>query len=102
MNLKMLVRMLHEVRAKWYDIGIQLDISTGTLDAIKVQNSESGSCLREMLNYWLRNKSKKAIFDALIEALASEPVGENTLAENTSHLYLTVTSEEGKYNNYSV
>ena len=87
--------MLYQVRAKWYDIGVQLDICTGTLDAIKVQNGELGVCLREMLNHWLKNKSQEATFDALIEALASEPVGENTLAENTRHLHLTVSSEEG-------
>ena len=93
----MLLRLLHEVRAKWYDIGIQLDISTGTLDAIKTQHSKIGICLREMLKYWLSHKSKKATFDALIEALASDPVGENTLAENTRHINPFLTSDNGNY-----
>ena len=88
MNLKRLLRLLHDVRVKWYDIGIQLDISTGTLDAIKAQYIECGKCLREMLKQWLH--SKEAIIDDLLEALSSEPVGENVLAENTRHLNLTI------------
>ena len=94
MDLSRLLRLLHDVRAKWYDIGIQLNISMGTLDAIRAEHSECGKCLCEMLKYWLNSKSQQATFDALIEALSSEPVGENTLAENTRDLHLTVTSEE--------
>ena len=95
MDLRRLLRLLHDVRAKWYDIGIQLSISIGTLDAIKAEHSECGKCLCEMLKYWLN--TQQPTFDALIEALSSEPVGENTLAENTRDLHLTVTSDEGMY-----
>ena len=99
MDLRRLLRLLHDVRAKWYDIGIQLSISIGTLDAIKAEHSECGKCLCEMLKYWLN--TQQATFDALIEALSSEPVGENTLAENTRDLHLTVTSEKGTVSLYS-
>lgn len=97
MDLAKLLRFLYDVRAKWYDIGIQLNISTGTLDAIRQENySDCGKCLREMMKHWLNRKSLLATFDALIDALTSEPVGENTLAETTRYLDLVVvTSEEG-------
>ena len=95
MDLKMLLNLLHEVRAKWYVIGIQLDISTGTLDAIKAQTTDCGVCLQEMLKYWLSSKSHNVTLDALLESLASESVGENTLAEKTRHLHLILTTREG-------
>lgn len=67
-----------------YAIGIQLNISTGTLDAIKVSSTHCGICLQEMLKFWLSSKSHNATLDDLLEALTSDPVGENTLAERTS------------------
>ena len=97
MDLAKLQRLLHDVRVKWYDIGIQLNISTDTLDAIRTENPEYGKCLREMLKHWLSSKSQQATFEALVEALSSEPVGENTLAENTRYLHLTVAPEAGAY-----
>ena len=95
MNLKMLLNLLHEVRAKWYAIGIQLDISTGTLDAIKASNTDCGVCLQEMIKHWLSTKSHNATSDALLEALVSDTVGENTLAEKARHLHLTLNPHEG-------
>lgn len=99
MDLAKLLRFLHDVRVKWYDIGIQLNISTGTLDAIRQENhSDCGKCLREMVKDWLNRKAPQATFDDLIDALTSEPVGENTLAENTRHLDVAITSEAGIHN----
>lgn len=99
MDLAKLLRFLHDVRVKWYDIGIQLNISTGTLDAIRQENqSDCGKCLREMVKDWLNRKYPQATFDALIDALTSEPVGENTLAENTRYLDVAITSEAGIHN----
>ena len=95
MDIKMLLRLLHDVRSKWYNIGIELDISTGTLDAIKAQNSDCDGYLREMIKHWLSMKSHKATFDDIVEALSSELVGEMALAENTRSLQLTLTSSKG-------
>ena len=98
MDLAKLLRFLNDARAKWYDIGIQLNISTGTLDAINQENrSDCSKCLREMVKHWLNRKSPRATFDALIDALTSDPVGENTLAEKTRYLDVAITSEAGIY-----
>ena len=94
MDLAKLQRLLHDVRSKWYNIGVQLNINTGTLDAIRREWYDCGDCLREMIKHWL--SSGYPTIDALMEALSSEPVGENKLAENTRHLDLTVTAAAGK------
>jgi len=53
-DLKLLVELLHPVRAKWYDIGLQLGLRSGDLDAINKDSPIdcSASC-REMLKRWL-------------------------------------------------
>ena len=96
MDLTKLLRFLHDARVKWYDIGIQLNISTSTLDAIRQENhSDCGKCLQEMVKHWLNRKFPQATFDALIDALTSEPVGEIILAEKTRYLDVVITSEAG-------
>ena len=40
---------LNSVRAKWYDIGMQLGVSIGSLDGIKKQYNDPSDCLREFL-----------------------------------------------------
>ena len=88
----MFTQLLNEVKAKWYDIGIQLDISPGTLDAIKSEcHGELGACLREMGKHWI-NTDENATYDALEEALSSGPVGENVLADKIAQHSL---SEDG-------
>ena len=98
----MLLNLLHEVRVKWYAIGIQLNISTGTLDTIKVSSTDCGICLQEMLKFWLSSRSHNATLDDLLEALTSDPVGENTLAERTRHLQLTLNTQEAGMQLYLV
>ena len=56
---------------------------------------DCGVCLREMIKYWLSTKSHNATSDALLEALVSDMVGENTLAEKARHLHLTLNPHEG-------
>ena len=52
-----LLAELHDVAAKWYNIGLYLvpPITNGTLDTIKANCcGECGDCLREMLSCWLK------------------------------------------------
>ena len=72
----MLVELLYEVRAKWYEIGLQLELHSGDLDAIK--NSSSDSYLREMLKLWLAENQSPTL-KALSTALRTKAVGESRL-----------------------
>ena len=79
-DLSRLVEWLHPVRAKWYEIGLQLGLRSGDLDAIQRDNPTdcSASC-REMLKRWLAGVNPLPILKALSDALLTNTVGESRL-----------------------
>ena len=66
---------------KWYNIGLELDIDPGTLDAIKNDNDSSDDRFRAMLTTWLKMVQPKPTLAALADALQSPTVGFGHLAE---------------------
>ena len=71
-----------EARTQWYNIGLGLALSVGSLDAIKLNNQgQCDPCLREMLSEWLKRRHPRPTWDALAEALRSPSVGYSHLAE---------------------
>ena len=80
--------MLYCVRAKWKNIGIQLEVDIGTLNAIEKRcRGDPDDCLPEMLDYWLKQVTPPPSWSSLAEALESEPIGEDHLAEHIREKY---------------
>lgn len=52
-NLRVVRNAVYDVAAKWYDLGLELGIAPGDLDAIRSAHSDPQECLREMLRKWL-------------------------------------------------
>lgn len=76
-DLKLLVELLHPVRAKWYEIGLQLGLRSGDLDAInKDSPSDCSASCREMLKRWLAGVNPCPTRKALSDALQTDTVGE--------------------------
>ena len=48
-DITMLMEELNDTCVKWYDIGLQLCMTVGTLDAIKEHYDDPSHCLRETL-----------------------------------------------------
>ena len=69
---------LYDIRGKWYDIGVQIGIDTGTLQTIRNDYNDSGDALRELLTYWLK---RTPTWEALFKALRSRPVQASDKAE---------------------
>ena len=70
-----------EARSKWYNLGLELDITPDTLDAIEVANGQNPDrCIRAMLTKWLREHNRPT-WSALTEALRSRSVGLGHLAD---------------------
>ena len=68
--LKHLVRL--NIQDEWYDLGLQLDVDTETLDSIRYNHPHDIRSLRaEMLKAWLANSGENATWRALIKALGS-------------------------------
>ena len=78
---------LYEARAKWYDIGIELKLSIGTLNTIKEDFPQAAECLREACIRWLKRIDPRPSWEALTKALESPPVGEGHLAQQLRDKY---------------
>ena len=83
---------LFSVRAKWRNIGIELEIDIGTLDSIeKSFHFDHTECLSRMLENWVKQTDPPPSWDALVEALESGPVGEGHLAEQIEQKYCSMS-----------
>ncbi len=71
------------MRAKWRPIGLKLELTPGTLDAIEQAKANP---LEAVLVHWLR-VTVGATWKQLIDALRSAPVGEIQLAEKLELKY---------------
>ena len=78
---------LFDARAKWYDIGIELDIPTSTLKSIKSMYNSPADCLVDMLDTWLKQIDPKPSWKVLINALEQPTVAEKQLAKRLRHKY---------------
>ena len=85
-DLRKVQRAAWDARAKWYNIGLELEIDPGTLDAIKANNEDVEDRFRAMLTTWLKMVQPKPTLAALAEALQSPTVGFGHLAERIQAL----------------
>ena len=75
-------RAVWEGRAKWYNMGLELGLTAGTLDAIQQTNKHDvDDCFRAMLKEWLRKTEVLPAWNSLAKALRAPPVGLEQLAE---------------------
>ena len=87
-NLATVRKLVYPARTKWYDIGLELQLSADTLDAIECNRGNVGDHLRDMLKHWLKRVDPTPTSKTLVDALKSDPVGESRLAydvENDLH-----------------
>ncbi|MCG8621110.1 MAG: death domain-containing protein [Proteobacteria bacterium] len=75
-------RALWDGRAKWYNLGLELGLKAGTLDAIQLTNANNvDNCFRSMLKEWLRKTELVPTWSSLARALREQPVGLGELAQ---------------------
>ena len=83
-DLRVLTKELHNVCAKWYNIGVQLGVSVGSLKAIEKQYlNDPTDCLRETLTTLLI--SSTPTWTNIVDAL--NVVGEVRLAADLQYKY---------------
>jgi hypothetical protein len=76
---------LYEVRARWYDIGLRLNVPAETLE--KIKGPDDNTRLRQVLTIWLR--SGKATWPDLSQALRHRTIGQGKLADSLLAKYHT-------------
>ena len=75
-------RALWDGRAKWYNLGLELGLIAGTLDAIQLTNvNDVDTYFRSMLKKWLRKTELVPTWSSLARALREQPVGLEELAQ---------------------
>ena len=84
-NLKYLLEDTFDARAKWYFIGLSLDLPLSTLDAMREDMDTSQERYTEVIKQWL--KTGEATMRKLIDALESKTVKENRLASHLRKKY---------------
>ena len=89
LRLKKFREFLFDVKLKWYDIGIELEIKQEELDVIKRINHEDPSaCLLKMIAGWLKSTTdEKKAWKTLADALNSKPVNEKALAAEGIYIF---------------
>ena len=82
-----------DVSADWYDLGLQLKVSIGTLRSIRAEFCSPKHQLRETLNAWLTTGDNPS-WKTLIDALRSRMVGASQLAATLETKYCPVEETE--------
>ena len=86
---------LLDVSHKWFDIGLKLRLSVGTLERIRDQYSNPSISLREMLLHWLKKVDPPPTWEGIACALESRTVGEPRLAEQLRTKYCKPAQADG-------
>ena len=88
------------MRAKWYNIGLQLGVSVGTLNAFKEQSNKPSECLRETLTTWLKSYPPPPMWTSIIDALRSSAIGETRLATDLEYKYCSTQDNSAAATHY--
>ena len=76
-NMREVLDLTFPYRAKWRQIGIQLGIDIGKIDAIEANRRMVEDCLTDLISHWLRNTKPKPTRGVLTAVLQSEHVSGN-------------------------
>ena len=84
-DLHRVLKATWEARAKWYNYGLALGVSTADLEVIKENyRGVCDNCFRETLIEWLKKAHPPPTWRALCIALEDPLVGHGELAEKLS------------------
>ena len=79
-DLGKVLKATWDARAKWYNIGLELNIDPRALDTIQKNTPDFEDCFRTMLMTWLETVEPGPTSEALADALRSPTVGFEHLA----------------------
>lgn len=83
-----MVNTLTEASDRWYQIGIQLDISSHTLKSIQKEHREDKDRLVFMLEHWITN-GKEVTWESVINALISPSVERRSIAYKVKEKFIS-------------
>lgn len=100
--MKVVVEAVWSIRIKFYQLGSQLDVEPGTLDAAKGGSfGDPGEALSGIIKAWLRRSTPIPTWKALVRALRTQSVDEGDLADQIAAKYcpneVETSNETGSY-----
>ena len=97
-DLPMLWNDLKGVASRWRELGIQLDLDDGELNAISADDSGVAACMRRVLNEWMAAETDDGERKRQIVAALSSPcLGETRLARQLDRGGFVFNSCSGQY-----
>ena len=101
-DLATLVNELHEVRADWYDFGVQLRMETHDFDVFRLENqNDTKKCLRQMLSVWLLQEfPSPPSWERVVDALSSPAINKKGISERLKHIYCNSSPEGNMFSIY--
>ena len=93
-DLKVVQEILWEVRSKWRNLGLQLDMKIEDIEAISARGMSSNpdDCFTDCIKCWLRQSDPSPRWTSLIKALKSSTVGFPDLAKKLEREYFKPSS----------
>ena len=89
-NLAQVYREVSDVRAKWYNFCLELELPASDLDAIEEgQHGDPDACLREALKIFLRKVQPRPTWKRIVNALESPTIHYESLAEEIKKKFNT-------------
>lgn len=80
-DLKDVRDFLYEVRLKWYNLGLEMEVAVEDLDEIETKKMDPSDSLREMLKNRLKSVDNPLTWKMLANALRARAINELELAE---------------------
>ena len=94
-DLSCVLEELLDVSHKWFNLGLKLQLSVGTLELVRDQYPDSSTALREMLLHWLKKVDPPPTWEGLACTLESRTVREPRLAEQLRTKYCKTEGAAG-------
>ena len=93
LTVNLLYQKLFSVRAKWYSVGLNLDLHPSTLDAIEQKHrGDTDRCMATVLEKWLAKKPD-GTWDNVLDMLESPSLNQKALAKELRQQFIGVTSQ---------
>ena len=93
LDLSTVRNALHDVRTKWFDIGVELKVKIPTLKSIETRYDDDKDCLREVITEWLNKANDQATWESLVDALRTRVIDEPRLAAELEAKYCSCPTE---------
>ena len=95
-DLRHIINSLADVKHRWYRIGVQLGLPISALDRIQFQHKsddDTSEAFIEMLKKWFKMDTAHT-WTAIVKALKSADLQEDTLADDILKKYITCTRDK--------